>query len=279
MKVNLSPKHVGDAVSGVDRMIDKIPKKTQQTVRSAFMLLIFTATVGGIAMGVMWGKQAAEIKSAPIIERTNDAFELDIKRERPEGSFSILDSDMINEMKKMDPGKTQFPTRATMEPEVDRGIIEGESGKKVKQSPEIRSQDPLFEGDYRKKPSIDSDVKIIEKRSGASLDDRESLIENEKKGIAPLRKGDPADRGDPYMDVPGPPRFEKRPEPDLGDRESQKDPEKREVKPIRKRRPAADSDIRELDSGVKRLQKRRPSRDADIRSMEPNNREEVIIGE
>lgn len=279
MKVKLSPKQMGDAVTGVDRMIGKIPKKTQQTVRSAFMLLIFMATVGGIVMGVMWGKQAAEIKSAPIIERTNDTFELDIKRERPEGSFSILDSEMINEMKKMDPGKARFPTRTTMEPEVDRGIIEGESGRKVKQPPEIRQQDPLFEGDYRKKPSIESDVKSIEKRSGATIEDRESVIENEKKGIAPVREREPENRGDAYMEEPGRRLLEKRSQPDLGDTESRKDPEKSEVKPIRKRRPATDSDIRDLDSGVKRLQKRRPLRDADIRSLEPNNREEGIIGE
>ncbi|MBP7737285.1 MAG: hypothetical protein KA369_15000 [Spirochaetes bacterium] len=279
MKVNLSPKQVGDAVTGVDKLIGKIPKKTQQTVRSVFMLLIFMATVGGIAMGVMWGKQAAEIKSAPIIERTNDAFELDIKREHPEGTFSVLDSEMINEMKKMDPGKAQFPTRATMEPEVDKGIIEGESGRKVKQSPEIRSQDPLFEGEYRKKPSIESDVKSIEKRSGASLKDRESLIENEKKGMSPLGERGPEDRGDPYMDEPGGNRPEKRASPKLEDSGTQAGPEKGEARPARKRRPASDSDIRGLDSGVRRLQKKRPSRDTDIRSLEPNNREEGIVGE
>jgi hypothetical protein len=279
MKVKLSPKQMGNAVTGVDKMIGKIPKKTQQTVRSVFILLIFVATVTGIIMGFMWGKDAAKIKSAPIIERTNDAFELDMKREKPEGNFSVLDSEMVNEMKKMDMSKTQFSSRTSMEPEVDKGIIEGESGRKVRQSSELRSQDPYFEGDYKKKPSIESDVKSIDRKSKPAPEERESMIEKEKKDVASVKERGPEDRGDPFMDEPGSKRPEKKTPPNLEDRGSQKGPAKKEVKQTRKRRPAPDSDIRGLDSGVKRLQKKRPSRDTDIRSLEPNNREEGIIGE
>lgn len=266
MKMKVSPEAVNNAVSGVDRMIGTIPKRTQQSIKNLFMMIVFFMVIGGIVMGVMWGKEAAEIKSAPIIERTNDAFDLDIKRERTEGNFSMLDTELINEMKKIEMGKIQFPTRTAMEPEVDKGIIEPESAKKMKESPEVRSQDPLFEGDYKKRPSIDSEVKPIEKRSGASAADRESIMESEKKEIGPITEGKSGVR-----------RLEKRTAPALEDRESSA--VEKDAAPLRERESLRSADIRKRDSDVKPLQKKRSSRGADIRSPEPRHHDEGIIRE
>ncbi len=268
MKIKLSPEAMNNAVSGVDGMLGKIPKKTQQTIRNLFMLAIFCLTGGGIVMGVMWGKEAAEIKSAPIIERTNDAFELDIKRERTEGNFSMLDTEIINEMKKMDVDKIQFPTRTSMEPEVDKGIIEAGSGKKVKESPEVRIQDPLFEGDYRKRPSIDSDVRPVEKRTRASSEDRESIIEKEKRELGPLPEREPGVR-----------RLEKRDMPVIEDREPAIDGGEKKVSPPRDRESTRQKDIRSNDQDVRPLQKKKAAGGSDIRSPEPKHSEEGIIGE
>ena len=90
MKIKLDPQAMNNAVSGVDNLIRKIPKRTQQTIRNLFMLTMFCLIGGGIVLGVMWGKEAAKIKSAPIIEHTNEAFELDIKRERRRGISPCL---------------------------------------------------------------------------------------------------------------------------------------------------------------------------------------------
>src|SRR3990172_4391707 len=101
--MKLSPEQMTKAVSGIDRMIGTIPQHNQQTIRGVFFLLIFGFIIGGAVYGTMRGKEAAEIKSAPIIERTNDAFDLDIKREGEGGNFtSMLDAEVINEMKKID---------------------------------------------------------------------------------------------------------------------------------------------------------------------------------
>jgi hypothetical protein len=268
MKMKISPESMNNAVSGVDNMIRKIPKRTQQTIRNLFMLTIFCLAGGGVVMGVMWGKKSAEIKSAPIIERTNDAFELDIKRERTEGNFSMLDTEMINEMKKMDIDKIQFPARTSMEPEVDKGIIEAGSGKKMKESPDVRIQDPLFEGDYRNRPSIESDVRPVEKRTRASSEDRESVIEKEKREIGPLPEREPGVR-----------RLEKRAAPVIEDRGPVIDGGEKKAAPRRERESTGPKDIRGTGPDVKPLQKKRPSRGSDIRSPEPKHSEEGIIGE
>jgi hypothetical protein len=279
MKMKLSPEAMNNAVSGVDGLIGKIPKRTQQTIKNLFMLTIFCLVGGGIVLGVIWGKQAAEIKSAPIIEHTNDAFDLDIKRERAEGNFSMLDTEMINEMKKMEIDKIQFPSRTSMEPEVDKGIIEPESGRKVKGSPDVKIQDPLFEGDYKKRPAIESDVRSVEKRTRASSEDRESVLDNEKKDIGPIPERESGLQQEPRKRESGVRRLEKKAAPILEDRESGIDTGEKKIAPLRERESTRQKDIRGSDPDVRPLQKKRPARGSDIRSPGPKQHDEGIIGE
>ncbi len=274
MKIKLDPQAMNNAVSGVDNLIRKIPKRTQQTIRNLFMLTMFCLIGGGIVLGVMWGKEAAKIKSAPIIDNTNEAFELDIKRERSEGNFSMLDTEMINEMKKMEIDKIQFPARTSMEPEVDRGIIEPESGRKAKGSPEVGIQDPLFEGDYKKRPSIDSDVRPVEKRTRASSEDRESILDSEKKEIAPIQEQENGE-----LQEPGVRRLEKRTSRELEDGKTNIGTGQKKVAPLRERESTRPKDIRGPDSDVGALQKKRPVRGSDIRSSGTKHSDEGIIGE
>jgi hypothetical protein len=218
--MKLSPEQMTKAVSGIDRLIGTIPKQSQQTIKGVFFLLIFGFVIGGAVYGIIMGKEAAVIKSAPIIENTNEAFEMDIKREREGGNFtSMLDAEVINEMKKIDAGKIQFPSRANMEPEADRGIIEPPSGRKVRESPDIQVQDPLFEGDYKSKPSIESDVRPLEKRKGPDSGNRESVMDSEKKEVQPLPDVEPKHRLD------------------VRERNS-------EVRPLEKKRPGRGTDMR-----------------------------------
>jgi len=175
------------AVSGVDRMINKIPHGTQESIRSIFFLVILAGAITGGVLGFKRGRDAAEIKSAPIINYTNEAFDVDVKREREKGNFtSMLDSEVINEMKRIDAGKMRFPTRTNLEPEADRGIIEPETGRKAKESPAIKEAEPLIEGDYRSKGGAAPDVRSIERRGGSRTDEPSAVIEKEKSAIEPL---------------------------------------------------------------------------------------------
>jgi hypothetical protein len=187
MAIRLSPDTMRKAASGIDRMMGNVSYQTQQSVRSVFFLTIFVLVVGGSIYGYMKGKNAAVIKSTPIIEFTNDAFELDIKRERGEGNFSsMLDSDMINELKGKDVNKTPYPTRVSLEPEVDKGIIEPDINKKIRPA-DVQIKEPIIEEENRFKPRIDSSVKPIERKSVPAYNERETIIEQENKEIKPVR--------------------------------------------------------------------------------------------
>ena len=165
MALKLSPDSMVKAASGINRLIGKIPYETQQSIKNVFFLLIFGLAVAGSIYGVMKGKNAAVIRSTPIIEKTNDAFELDIKRERGDGNFSsMLDSDMINEIKAKDVNKTQYPSRVNLEPEVDRGIIEPDVQKKIRPAADVQIKEPIFEEENRSKPRIDSSVRPLDRK-------------------------------------------------------------------------------------------------------------------
>lgn len=190
--MKLSPDQMTKAVSGIDQLIGKIPKQNQQTIKGVFFLLVLAFVIGGAVYGTIKGKEAAEIKSAPIIEHTNEAFEMDIKLEREGGNFtSMLDSEVINEMKKISGGKIQFPSRVNMAPEADGGIIEPSSGRRVKESPDVRIREPLFEGDYKSKPKMESEVRSLDKKMSPDSGDHESVLESEKKKLPPLPESEP----------------------------------------------------------------------------------------
>jgi hypothetical protein len=188
MAIKLSPDSVRKAASGIDRMMGNMSYETQQSIRSVFFLTVFALVVGGSIYGYMKGKNAAVIKSTPIIEFTNDVFDLDLKRERGEGNFSSMpDSDMINELKGKDVNKTQYPSRVSLEPEVDRGIIEPDINKRIRPQADVQIKEPIIEEENRFKPRIDSSVTPIERKAVPGYGERETIIEREKKEIKPVR--------------------------------------------------------------------------------------------
>jgi hypothetical protein len=186
-RIKISPQTMTRAVSGIDRMINRIPRRTQQSIRSLFFLAVICGAIGAGVWGGIKGNDAARIKSAPLINFTNDVFEVDVKREHTGGNFSsMLDSDTINEMKRIETGKLRFSTRTNLEPEADRSLVEPEADRAVKVSPGVRNPEPLIEGDYRSKDAPPSDVRPVEKRGGSPVREPDAVIEKEQGQIEPL---------------------------------------------------------------------------------------------
>lgn len=269
------------AVSGIDRLIAGIPEQTQTTIKGVFFLLMFGLVIGGVVYGVSMGKESAKIKSAPIIESTNEAFDLDMKRERPDGNFSaMLDSEVVNEMKKIDMDKVRFPSQTNLEPDAEKGIVEPELHRKIKESPEVRVQDPMFEGDYGKKPGIQSDVKPIEKRSGAAERDRESMVDSEKKDIPRIkeRASDLAPDAGTRDAAPGA-LERRRPSPAADDADIFIESGDRKPPQTRDKETSRTPTLRKSGPDVRLLEKKRRSGGADVRTPEPLNHEEGVIGD
>lgn len=183
----IKPPNPTKIFSFIDRIFNMISPQVQDTIRSVFFLLIFGLCVGGAVYGVSQGRDSAKIKSAPIIGFTNDAFDLDIKRERRDGNFhGMLDSEAMNEMKYTDVNKARLPSRAELEPEVDRGIIEPETHRASRPSSDVQVQEPIFEGDTGMRPRISSEVRPITKKPDIFGDDAGDVVQGEKKEMGPL---------------------------------------------------------------------------------------------
>lgn len=180
-------------------MINKIPRRTQQTIKSMFFLVVFAGAVGAFIWGAVQGREAAEIKSAPIVSSTNEVFDVDVKREREGGNFSaMLDSEVINEMKSIEAGKMRFPTKTNLEPETDQGIVESDYGRKKRETPEVREPEPVMEGEYRPKGAPPADVRPVERKGGvtAPAGAPGSVVDTEKSSIEPLPERETGTRPD-----------------------------------------------------------------------------------
>lgn len=187
MEIKRYRKSVNRAASGVDRLIDGIPHRTRETIRNLFYFLVFIMMIGGSVYGVTRGRESAKIKSAPIIDTTNEAFEVRMKQEREGGDFSaMLDTELINEMKRVDMEKIQFPTRVNLEPELDSGMIEPEKRRPEATLPEPGTGEPILDGTYGGKPVIESDVEAIEKRPPSAAGEDNRVLDAEKRSIRPL---------------------------------------------------------------------------------------------
>ncbi len=198
-------KSVDRASSGIDRLIDGIPHRTRDTIRNLFYFLVFVMVVAGAVYGVNRGRESAKIKSAPIIDTTNEAFEVRMKQEREGGDFSaMLDTELINEMKRVDMEKVQFPTRVNLEPELDSGIMEPERRRPETTLPEPGTGDPILDGNYGRKPVIESEVGTIEKRTAPPSVEGNAVMDAEKRSITPLDSPLDGNSGDAMKAAPEP---------------------------------------------------------------------------
>ena len=210
----ISPPSAKKIFSSMDRILDMIGPQMQDTIRSVFFLLIFWLCVGGAVYGVTHGRDSAKIKSAPIVDNTNEAFELDMKRERRSGNFhGMLESEAMNELKNIDVTKERLPSRADLEPEVDRGIIEPETHRTSRPTGEVQAQEPIYEGDSGMRPRISSDVRPIPKKPDIFGDDTGAVVQGEKKELGPLEDATGKNRRDAE-------RTERRPLEKAGERGS-----------------------------------------------------------
>ena len=171
--------------TGLNGAINGMSKNTVKIVRQSYFLLIFLLCAGGIFIGYSRGKETAQIKSAPLAERINQVFEIDINRERKDGRFGkMLESELINEMKYRDPGKIQFPSKDTFKPEFEHRIIEAERDKKISADPSMDPRDSQLEGRYRELNDLNPQVKPLRGIDNPSqrLDPREGIPLEERTG-------------------------------------------------------------------------------------------------
>ncbi len=156
----------------INRTIENLDKKTVETIKQSYYLLIFVIIIVGITIGYNSGKGSAKKYGKPIAETTDSVFDILIKKERKDVRFdAILEGESIKEMKNRKIKKVEFPSNEKLESEFYHTIIEPDvSGKKIIESPAIDSRDRLAEINRteRKESSmsgIDNKTRIEDQRS------------------------------------------------------------------------------------------------------------------
>ncbi len=183
----------------INGLIGRIDKQTAMMIRQLFSLLIVMLAIGGIVMGWRMGKDAARIKSDPIASNTAELFDIDMRKERDEGSFgAMLESELIRESREYGLEKPRFRAKEDLEPDLDRGIIEPETDKKMKITGPDRDN-PLFEGKYRSFDGESPEVKPLEKREKTIRGEDETRSE---KTVTPLKKTEPLELPDSLRVAP-----------------------------------------------------------------------------
>jgi len=177
-------KIVNGIIVKINSIIDSIDLKTQETIKRAFLFMIFILCLFAISIGYKMGTNAAKIKSKPVAEYVNETFKLDMSNEKNNASFSsVLESRIISESTVNNFKKYNFPIKENESlKNGDNSIIDPQ--KKIFNSKSSdKTSTPI---DPTLKPaSKESYVKPLDKRN----DTKSNIIIQNKtnKNVRPLK--------------------------------------------------------------------------------------------
>lgn len=216
-------------ITSVNRLLNGIDRRTADSIRQGFFLLVGILVILAVVIGYQMGKKAARKGGNQIAEFTNSAFDVTRKKEREEGSFrSMLDSELIREMRESSAEKVRFPSNTALEPEFKTGLIEPDSSeRKVTPPPAVDMRDRLSEIDHTDRKREIPDTQALKRREAVDKMKNPDIIRDEKTDGSMMRvPGESAIKERPLMydktgeqsDKPGPGR--------------KRAPRKRELKPL-----------------------------------------------
>jgi hypothetical protein len=145
-------------------LLNKIDDRTATTIRNGFFGIIFILTVVAGFVGYNMGSDSARIQAPSLIDSTNQIFDIDISRSRPQGAFSeMLDTENIREGESRPPERIAYPSQDKMEPEAEDGVIETPRTIQRKRTPLAGAEEPVIEGEYRQRQYRKGDVREVGK--------------------------------------------------------------------------------------------------------------------
>lgn len=175
----------------INRMIDSIDIRTQQSIKEGFFFLVFLLSVGAIFLGYYLGKQSAKPAGKPYAEITNDVFDLDIKMKKEPGSFkSMLEGALMEQRQELTDNKLTYPTKEDEAMTMPAKPLDMPKDIKEIQKPsgidDTKSAEPVYP-DYT--PSVVKPVDSIkstkEKPEAVSLKPPKTVDTEKKESITP----------------------------------------------------------------------------------------------
>jgi len=223
---------VSKAIDALNTAIERTPRRTAESIRQGFFLATAILLVIGIIIGHQIGKKGARKMGTQIAGETNDTFDIDIKLERKGGEFrTMLDSELMSEVRESTIGKIGFPVQGRLEPETGDGIIEPPSPERaVSPTPGLDLRDRISEPARTDDIRVPSDVRNLKRRDPYPAGGEKPEIIREERDEGILKPG----RIETEERVPPP--ITERPLV----REDKTPSDKQAVEPVRriKRRPA-----------------------------------------
>ncbi len=187
-------KIISQVIITINKIIDSLDKKTVEIIKQSFFFLVFVLIIIGIIIGYNSGKDAAKQFATPVINSTEDVFEIIKKKERENVRFrTMLESKSIREKEDTDLRKIEFPSNEKLEPELNHSIIEPvDSTKKTTALPHLDSRDRIAEIKRidEKKYHAEETRELDREGSAQAESGKGEIIKREKEKLLINRKGD-----------------------------------------------------------------------------------------
>lgn len=168
-------------LSPVNRAIDNMPRKTVTSIRQVFIFVVVIACILGMVYGIVKGKAAAPKTGIRLFNSTDDAFEIDARRERGDDpAFSgVGEAEFLSERKTGDYPKDEAPVNERLAPENREFVVEADRDVKVKE-PFDSSINPqrLAEIPHMDNTKVESEVTRIERERAVS-ETKPRIIQNQ----------------------------------------------------------------------------------------------------
>lgn len=193
-------------ISGINSVLDGMNRRTVDTIKQGFYFITAILIIAGAIVGYEMGQKSAKIKGTQIAGSTNDIFLIDIKKERATGDFrSMLDSELIREVRESGINKIEFPSNSKYDIETREKIIEPNSSeRKVNPPPSLETRDRLSEIERTNDTPDARDVRNLRKKGNIKENDtspellgndtNDRVIKEEPLGGAPARDRDTESR-------------------------------------------------------------------------------------
>ncbi len=201
-------KIISQGISGINGLLDGMGQRTADTIRQAFFTVTALFLIAGAIAGYFMGQKSARRSGTQLVESTNDAFRIDIKKDRRAGDFrSMLDSELINEVRESSINKVAFPSNDRLEPQRKEGIVEPDtSERKITPGPGLDLRERISETDRTEEKVISPDVKNLKKRDlDSGYSEKPGILKDEP--VEGIRKAAGKEKGK-SGEISRPPRGE-----------------------------------------------------------------------
>ena len=178
----------------INRFIDSLDKKTIESIKQGYYLLVVVIVAVGIFIGFNHGKSAAKKFGAPIAEYTDKVFDTMIKTERENVNFSsMIEGKSIREKEESALKKQAFPSNEKLEFESNHNIVEPDTeAKKISAEPPADDRERAAEVKRLDEPEPREEIKELERRQPlAGIEKKESdIMKNSTDNLTEDKKSD-----------------------------------------------------------------------------------------